>query len=99
MIFLVLDFQFRPIIKREIKCSPLDSVLFHIFPRLARRQFDYIKVCDPVTCLQFTSFSEDEVQELEQWGTAMNLPNLNQALKHCIAYTIKHAKPNGKGQR
>jgi hypothetical protein len=46
------------------------------------------------------SLSEDEVQELEQWGTAMNLPSLNQALKHCIAYTIKHAKPeSGKGKK
>jgi hypothetical protein len=46
------------------------------------------------------SLSEDEVQELEQWVTSMNLPNLNQALKHCIAYTIKHAKPSsGKGKK
>jgi hypothetical protein len=44
------------------------------------------------------SLSEDEVQELEQWGTSMNLPNLNQALKWCIAYTIKHAKPDKKRQ-
>jgi hypothetical protein len=45
------------------------------------------------------SMSEDEVQELEAWGTAMGQPNLNQALKWCIAYTIKHAKPNSKGKK
>jgi hypothetical protein len=42
------------------------------------------------------SLTEEEVQELEDWGTSMNLPNLNQALKWCIAYTVKHAKPNKK---
>jgi hypothetical protein len=42
---------------------------------------------------------EDEVQELEGWGTAMNLPNLNQALKHCIQFTIKHTKPKKHSEK
>jgi hypothetical protein len=46
------------------------------------------------------NLSDDEVQELEAWGTSMNFPNLNQALKHCIAFTIQHAKrDSSKGKK
>ena len=41
------------------------------------------------------SLSEDEVLELEAWGTAMSLPNLNQTLKRCIQIAIK-TKPDSK---
>jgi hypothetical protein len=42
-----------------------------------------------VTC----GLSNEEVRNFEAWGTAMGF-NLNQALKQCIAYTIKNVKPN-----
>ena len=41
-----------------------------------------------ITC----SLTNVEVQAFEAWGTAMGL-NVNQAVKKCIRYTIKHLKP------
>ena len=38
------------------------------------------------------SLRNAEVAAFEQWGTAMNL-NTNQAIKKCIAFTIKNLKP------
>ena len=38
-----------------------------------------------ITC----SLTNAEVQAFEAWGTAMGL-NVNQAVKKCIRYTIKH---------
>jgi hypothetical protein len=54
---------------------------------------------NPTPQHHFFAVCEDEVQEPEQWGSAMNVPNLNQALKCCIAYTIKHTKPDSKGRK
>jgi hypothetical protein len=39
------------------------------------------------------SMKESEVKAFEEWGSAMNFPSINQAIKTCIEYTMKQKKP------